>query len=137
MAPQSDGPDGRIEPRVKGPDLEWSLAARRAGFERGAGEVALLDHSGCVLEGALSALVWWRVACCAPRRSSSRCRPADLAGAEVWSLSALHGIRPVTAWLGAGVELAVPRRADAWQASLAVLAHPVSDAVLGSPASGQ
>jgi hypothetical protein len=68
---------------------------------------------------------------------AERCRPADLAGAEVWLLSALHGIRPVTAWLGAGVELAVPRRADAWQASLAVLARPVSDAVLGSPASGQ
>jgi branched-subunit amino acid aminotransferase/4-amino-4-deoxychorismate lyase len=41
---------------------------------------------------------------------AERCRPSALRGAEVWSVNALHGVRPVTRWVGAGPDGAGPPR---------------------------
>lgn len=142
------GADPRRAPRVKGPDLPALLALREAAEARGAGEAVLLSPAGHVLEGALSAIVWWRgdVLCVPPAGAAvldsvtrrlvlalaatrgtpvreEAARPADLGGTELWTLGARHGIRPVTAWPDAGIAPAPPRRAPAWQAMLRAMAH--------------
>ncbi len=54
------GDDPRIQPTVKGPDLERMLAIRSSVQAVGAGEAVLLSPDGYVVEGATSALLWWR-----------------------------------------------------------------------------
>ena len=121
------GPDPRRHPRLKGPDLAVLAELRRQAVEHGADDAVLTGPGGVVLEAAHSGLLWWhgdrlhvpdpdlpilpsvtvgrllRVA-----RAESvdvtprRCTPEALAGAEVWAVNALHGIRPVTGWRGGG-----------------------------------
>ncbi|MEN9740292.1 MAG: hypothetical protein RLZ72_558, partial [Actinomycetota bacterium] len=128
--------DPRTHPFIKGPDLVALGNVRR---DSGAGEAILLQD-GFVVEGAWSSVVWWqnerlhRVDASIPRLGSvtesalvdharfigapvdaGRVTPDDLAGSEVWILSALHGIRVATEWVG-GPELHVePGRADYWR----------------------
>ncbi len=83
-------------------------------------EALLIDENGYLLEGATTSLVWWQngMLCaalpgqrvdsiteaivleyanrCGIRVMHASVLPSDLAGAEVWALNALHGIRPVT-----------------------------------------
>jgi branched-subunit amino acid aminotransferase/4-amino-4-deoxychorismate lyase len=152
--------DPRRRPRVKGPDLAMLAALRESASRIGAGEVVLLTNAGLVIEGALSAVVWWRDdVLCVPDQSLAtldsvtrglltalalsrglqvrpeRATPESLDGLEVWSLSALHGIRPVTGWLHpeSAPRLRPPRRAAAWQADLLALARPVALAARGRP----
>lgn len=123
----SPEPDPRANPAVKGPDLSLCLQLRRAAKMHGADEAVLLDPQGYLIEGALSSLVWWRgEVLCAPDDQTSwlpsvtrsevfsianemgiatrteHVKPADLVGLEIWSLSSLHGIRPVTDWVNLG-----------------------------------
>ncbi|MBJ7434159.1 MAG: hypothetical protein JHC62_06960, partial [Microbacteriaceae bacterium] len=46
---------------------------------------------------------------------SARVRPEDLDGAEVWTLSALHGIRVVTEWRDGPDVHVEPGRVDFWR----------------------
>jgi branched-subunit amino acid aminotransferase/4-amino-4-deoxychorismate lyase len=142
------GPDPRRKPRVKGPDLAALVAVRRAAEQAGAGEAVLRTEDGIVTEGALSALLWWRDdTLCLPdpdlpilesvtRRLVSglaaasgtpvrveRARLAELDGLETWSLSALHGIRPVSGWLDCDIRAGRPTRAPDWQRRLEALAR--------------
>ena len=142
------GPDPRRRPRVKGPDLAALLAARQAAQRAGAGEAVLRTADGIVTEGALSALLWWRGdTLCLPdpdlpilqsvtRRLIARVASAagtpmrferarldELDGLEVWSLSALHGIRPVSAWLDCEARAGTATRAPRWQRRLDALAR--------------
>ena len=121
----SDEPDARKHPAVKGPDLDWLAARHAAAIAAGAGEAVLLDPDGRVLEGATTSILWWRGdTLCAPPEEGGvlpgttrsfllrvaagagvpvaleHALPADLSGLEVWAVNALHGIRPVTGWLG-------------------------------------
>ncbi len=117
---------------------------------QGADEAVLLTDDGYVVEGAFSALLWWRgeILCGPPaafeRVDSVTARsvltlaaalghdlheeavtPAELAGTELWVLSALHGIRIATAWID-GPELAEqPGRLAAWRARLDRLRRPI------------
>ncbi|MDF1478846.1 aminotransferase class IV [Leifsonia sp. H3M29-4] len=144
------GPDPRRTPRVKGPDLERLSRARTAVQSEGADEAVLLTTDGYVVEGAYSALLWWRgEILCAPPASFARVdsvtarsvltlaralghdlheeavTPAELDGTELWTLSALHGIRIVTAWID-GPQLAeLPGRLGAWRARLDALRRPI------------
>jgi branched-subunit amino acid aminotransferase/4-amino-4-deoxychorismate lyase len=152
---RADGPDRRSDPAVKGPDLSMLTGLRQSAAARGADEVLLVSDAGTVLEGALSAVLWWRgdVLCMPPldlpvlpsvtRRLLAKaavaagievrlevCRPDDLDGLEVWSVGALHGIRPVTGWLGAGLTVGPARLASAWQARLAAQSTPIDAAVV-------
>ena len=107
---------------------------------------------GVVVDGATSAVVWWRddvlhvppagaarvasttaqqlVALAIARGvrvDEEAATPAALAGAEVWLCNALHGIRGVTAWAepdGSHHAIAAPDRADAWHAALERLRRP-------------
>lgn len=145
--------DPRSTPDVKGPDLTALGALReRARFE-GADEAAIV-MDGAIVDGATSAVVWWRddvlhvppadlrrvdsvtvrqvralAAARGTRVVEERAAPASLPGAEVWIVNALHGVRGVTAWAepdGTHHELAAPVRADAWHAALERLRRPWS-----------
>lgn len=140
--------DPRTFPLRKGPDLVALGQLQRNVIDQlGAGAEAIVtDRQGRVAEGAFSALLWWRGdALCAPQATrlpsvtaavitdlarhdgvelrTLQARPDELAGAEVWLVNALRGIRPVRAWLD-GPEVAVPTRATAWQARLESLRRP-------------
>lgn len=118
-----DKPDPRQLPSIKGPDLSVCQSLRRAANLHGADEAVLLDKDGFISDGALSAIVWWQKdVLCAPddqtpwlpsitrdlvfsiagqagyKTQTLMAKPQELHGAEVWSLSALQGIRGVTAW---------------------------------------
>lgn len=140
--------DPRQTPRVKGPDLARLGALRATARLHGADEAVVVDAAtGHVCEGAWSALVWWRgetlmvVDEGLPRVSSVTERwlvgravelgievapvsaaPTDLAGAEVWTLSALHGVRPVVGWVDGPVVATPDLTRDGliarWQADL-------------------
>lgn len=140
--------DPRTNPAVKGPDLAICQQLRRAANLHGADETVLLTEDGFIADGALSSIVWWEnetlvgpdettpwlpsitrelvfeLASQAGYQTSQRkARPAELAGCEVWSLSALQGIRAVEAWEGVAVRPA--RLASPFSKRLAMLAEPL------------
>ncbi|RIJ53801.1 aminotransferase class IV, partial [Clavibacter phaseoli] len=141
-----DGRDPRTMPRVKGPDLHALGALRSRASRFGAGEAVILADDGTIVEGAYSAILWWHGAALAvvegdvPRIPSvtersivalatalgvdvlhERVRPADLDGREVWSVSALHGIRLVRGWIDGPPTAAEPGRVRAWRTRLDAL----------------
>jgi len=115
--------DPRTTPRVKGPDLVRLGELREHAQKLGADEAVVLSD-GVVAEGAYSTVLAWKEdlgqvwTMEAPRIPSITeevvleiCRgkglevqrlavtPKDLEGAEVWVVSALHGLRHVTRWI--------------------------------------
>lgn len=144
-------PDPRRHPRRKGPDLDRLADLRRGGARHGAQEVLLTTPAGVVLEAANSSLLWWEddelclpdpelpvlpgVTVALVRRLAERDgvpvrhrarRLADLAGREVWLANALHGIRPVTAWVGADQPVGEAVRCARWRRWWLASAHPIS-----------
>lgn len=120
----------------------------RAG--QGADEAVILTEDGYVVEGAYSALLWWRgeILCGPPaafdRVDSVTARsvltlaralgidtheeavtPAELDGTELWALSALHGVRIVTAWVDGPSLAEKPGRLAQWRTRLDALRKPV------------
>ncbi|MEH6781694.1 MAG: aminotransferase class IV [Rhodoglobus sp.] len=140
--------DPRTQPSVKGPDLVAMGELQAAARDRGADEAILLTDEGYVIEGAYSAILWWRgeILCGPPaefeRIDSVTSRsvltlaralgldtheeavtPAELAGTEVWAVNALHGIRIIARWVD-GPELAEkPGRLEQWRTRMAALAR--------------
>ncbi len=141
--------DRRRQPDVKGVDLDYLLKLRASAVTAGADEAVLLSSAGHVLEGATTSIVWWRgrtlcgpppgpgllpgvtrallteVAVAAGHPVSAELAvPADLSGFPVWTVNALHGIRPVIAGLGrcTSTDLADAGR---WRTRLRALAVPV------------
>lgn len=134
--------DPRTSPRQKGPDLDALMALRRSVSPLGATEAIIASPSGHIIEGAYSTVVWWRpdaqhlsvVPATTPRIQSvtesvvhdiahQRGIPvseetvtvSELEGAEVWILSALHGIRH-TSRIAHGPKVNPdPTRRDRWQ----------------------
>ena len=141
--------DPRTNPAVKGPDLAICQQLRRAANLHGADEAVLVTEDGFIADGALSSIVWWEnetlfgpddttpwlpsitrelvfelASQAGYQTNQRRARPAELAGCEVWSLSALQGIRAVEAW--EGVAVAPARLASPFSKRLAMLAQPLS-----------
>lgn len=133
--------DPRTAPTVKGPDLEASGALRT---ELAVGEAVILDGDGNIAEGAWSSIVWWEgdsLHAVDPSISrlpsvteslildyarsigapvtSSRTRPEELDRAEVWVLTALHGIRVATEWRNGPSLRIEPGRAERWRSEYA------------------
>lgn len=155
------GADPRTSPTVKGPDLAAMQRLRTAVQPLGADE-AVIVVDGLVVEGAYSALLWWRdgvlhappaalpripsitaaqVLALATERGvevrEQAATPADLAGAEVWVCSALHGIRVATAWVDGPTLIVDAARADGWRGALRARREPVTtvgDGDQGEPA---
>jgi branched-subunit amino acid aminotransferase/4-amino-4-deoxychorismate lyase len=144
--------DPRRTPGTKGPDTEVLLAARTDAQHRGADEAVILSPDGYIVEGATSALLWWRGdALCAPSPELERVdsvtarsvialatalgidvyyesvTPDDLDGLETWMLSALHGIRIVTGWVDGPAMAEEPGRLGVWRARLERLRRPLPD----------
>ena len=119
--------DPRTVPHRKGPDLDKLMSLRRSVSSLGATEAVILSDTGHIVEGAYSTLVWWKkdaehLSVVHPSLSRipsvtesvvidiahergievvpELATLSDLEGAEVWVLSALHGIRLTTAFLG-------------------------------------
>jgi branched-subunit amino acid aminotransferase/4-amino-4-deoxychorismate lyase len=126
------------------------LAARSALQPLGAGDGVIRSPEGYVVEGTTSALVWWRGAIlCTPPADFARVpsvtersllalatalgvelhteavTPAELDGCEVWALSALHGIRMVTAWVDGPSLAEKPGRWRTWRDRLDALRRPL------------
>lgn len=133
--------DPRTEPLVKGPNFE-ALGHLRT--ELAVGEAIIVDGDGHIAEGAWSSIVWWaddtlHVVDASIARlpgvteklildyarsvgtpvASSRIRPTELDEAEVWVLSALHGIRVATEWRSGPVLSRKPGRAELWRSEYA------------------
>ena len=136
----ADVADPRREPRRKGPDLERLAALRARAAAHGAGEALLSDADDRLIEGAFTSLLWWEgeTMCAVPedapillgitralllelardrgtRVAQRRPRPQELADRETWLVSALHGIRVVTAWANGGPPAGGAPRAGGWQ----------------------
>jgi hypothetical protein len=143
------GRDPRTVPRVKGPDLERLIALRASAQEDGADELVLLSD-GLVTDGTSSALLWWRgdvlaapgsdlarvdsvtarsirliATATGTRVVEERARPADIAGCELWIVSALHGISLVDEWIGGPQLASRPLRAATWNRRLEALRRPL------------
>jgi hypothetical protein len=143
-------PDPRSQVDIKGPDLSIGMQLRRRANMMGADEAVILDSSGYICEGALSALVWWRgEVLCAPNSETAwldsitrrevfaiaeqmglttrteKVKPADLVETEVWMLSSLQGIRPVVNWLDLGGPVATPTHVDAFNKRLRLLSSSI------------
>jgi len=141
--------DPRTVPHLKGPDLPAMSRLRQEAQKVGAQEAVILSE-GHITDGASSALLWWRgnelftpplglprvdsVAARTVRGVAAALRvpvdeeevsPAQLDGAVVWSVNALHGIRAVTAWVDGPRVVQDPARTAAWRARLSALARPV------------
>lgn len=147
-----DKQDPRQLPTIKGPDLSVCQSLRRAANLHGADEAVLLDAHGFISDGALSAIVWWQgETLCAPddqtpwlpsitrelvfniasqagyQTKTLKAKPEELHGAEIWSLSALQGIRGVTAWKG--VSIGELKLLNPFRKRLKMLLEPVSSAL--------
>ncbi|MFE9093594.1 aminotransferase class IV [Streptomyces sp. NPDC007264] len=148
------GPDRRRLPAVKGADLDHLASLRAAAAAAGADEALLVSPEGHVLEGASTSIVWWRndMLCGPPpgpgllpgitrallgelagtaghQVVTEQATAADLTGVPVWTLNALHGIRPVTEGLGRFQDTDAAA-AERWQSRLAALAVPVGAALI-------
>ncbi|CAN5127650.1 aminotransferase class IV [soil metagenome] len=144
------GADPWTQPAIKGPDLERMLGIRTSVQAVGAGEAVLLSPDGYVVDGATSALLWWRGAIlCGPlgeleRIDSVTARsvltlaaalgvdtheeavtPAELDGTELWVLNALHGIRIATAWVDGPQVAEQPGRLATWRKRMDALRRPI------------
>lgn len=145
-----EGPDPRTRPTIKGPDTATLLQARTQVQRRGADETVIVSVEGFVVEGAYSAILWWRGGMlCAPSPELERVdsvtarsvialatalgvdvyyesvTPDELDGLEVWALSALHGIRIVTSWVDGPALAEEPGRLHKWRARLDRLRKPL------------
>ncbi|MEO7122092.1 MAG: aminotransferase class IV [Lacisediminihabitans sp.] len=144
------GGDPRTVPSIKGPDLASMLRLRTEAQQRGADDAVILTSLGFVVEGAHTALLWWRGdILCAPPLEFERVdsitaksilalaaalgtdiyyeavTPAELDGVELWAVNALHGIRIVTSWVGGPATAEKPGRLEKWRALLKNLRQPL------------
>jgi len=133
--------DPRTTPLTKGPDLEALMALRRSVGDVGATEALILSPEGHVIEGAYSTVVAWTKGSDAlsvvgpawPRIPSvtesvlldiahtrgievtdATLSLESLEGAEIWILSALHGIRVATEFHNGPEIIQIPGRRDEW-----------------------
>ncbi|MFI7012834.1 aminotransferase class IV [Streptomyces sp. NPDC050164] len=142
--------DPRTVPRRKGPDLDTLARVRRRARGEGAQEAVLIAPSGTVLESATASVLWWEddTLCLPPPRlpvlpgvtaglvqeralrsgiriAHRERTVAELDGREVWLVNALHGIRPVTAWIGRSMRVPPAERAEEWRNWLDSMMEPL------------
>ncbi|HXD60848.1 MAG TPA: aminotransferase class IV [Lacisediminihabitans sp.] len=144
------GDDPRTVPPIKGPDLASMLRIRTEVQALGADDAVLLSALGFVVEGAHTALFWWRGdILCTPAEEFERIdsvtgrsilalatalgvklsyeavTPEELEGLEVWAVNALHGIRIVVSWIDGPSTAEQPGRLARWRSLLDTLRKPV------------
>ena len=145
-----DEGDPRTVAAVKGPDIERLGALKRDAARDDVDEPVIVSATGHVVDGATSALLWWRgdrllapstslhrvdsvtakslrllASATATESGEEFATPAQLAGCEVWVVNALHGIRVVTSWRNGPRLTRNPPRAALWQRRLDALVRPL------------
>lgn len=131
--------DPRTEPAIKGPDIPALAELQSWARTQGADEAVIVDEAGHIVDGATTCLVWGQAdtlyipPVSMPRVASvtvevfreittaaglswqeASVRPAELQGFCLLALNALHGIQPVTAWIG-GPQLQQDPRVTSWR----------------------
>ncbi|MCW4384611.1 aminotransferase class IV [Salinibacterium sp. SYSU T00001] len=145
------GEDPRTHPSVKGPSIDALAAVRTAAkAESAADDVVILDPLGHIVEGASTAIAWWRGdILCLPAKELERVdsvtaraltavataagtsiswettTPSELDGLEIWALNALHGPRIVTRWDDGPSPAEEPGRLETWRRRLEALRKPL------------
>lgn len=147
----ADEPDNRLDPTTKGPDLAHGAMLRRKSNLHGADEAIILNDEGFVIEGALSSLLWWREdVLYGPDEStkwlpsvtrsdlfelasqagygtgSEAARVEDLVGLELWLVSSLTGIRPVTDWVNLPGSVGAQKHLESFQRRLRLMSSELS-----------
>src|SRR5690606_26808541 len=142
-----------VRPTVKGPSLEALEALRADARADGIDDLVILDPLGHIVEGAATAIAWWRgETLCLPAQELERVDsvtaralaalataagtpiswettgPGELDGHEVWALNALHGPRIVTTWRDGPAMAEQPGRLATWRARLDALRKPLAPA---------
>jgi branched-subunit amino acid aminotransferase/4-amino-4-deoxychorismate lyase len=144
--------DPRRHPHRKGPDLDALMALRTEVAALGAQEAIITTDEDRVVEGAYSSLMIWLPGDDGPtvippatphlpgvteailqgiavqqgvEIHEKDLTVSELEGAEVWILSALHGIRMASAFVGGPQLTQSPGRRDTWQRAWRSLATPV------------
>ncbi|QWL30018.1 aminotransferase class IV [Rathayibacter toxicus] len=142
--------DPRRTPERKGPDIAQLGLLRDRAESVSADEAVILDRDGALVDGTSSAVLWWRGdALVVPPASTARVpsvtartvsvlagalgielieaptAPATLAGHEVWTANALHGLCLATAWIDGPELAATPGRLDSWRRRLDALRRPL------------
>lgn len=134
--------DPRRHPDIKGPDLEALMALRTQVAPLGAAEAIIVTEDGRLVEGAYSSLVIWLsgeqkltvippttphlpgiteavIRDIAAQRGiavhEGDVTVSQLEGAELWILSALHGIRVASDFVNGPRLTQTPGRRDSWQ----------------------
>ena len=145
-----DAGDPRTVASVKGPDIERLGALKSEAARDEVDEPVIVSATGHVVDGATSALLWWRgdrlfapsaslrrvdsvtaksirllASATATESGEEFATAAQLAGCEVWVVNALHGIRVVTSWRNGPRLTRNPRRAALWQRRLDALVRPL------------
>ncbi|WP_340376713.1 aminotransferase class IV [Streptomyces sp. SS7] len=145
--------DPRTAPRRKGPDLDVLAEVRARAVGAGAQEAVLVGPSGVVRESPTAGVLWWEgdTLCLPPSRlpllpsvttalvleravregfrvDRRERTVAELDGREVWTVNALHGLRPVTGWAGADIEAGPAERAPEFREWLEGLREPLPGA---------
>ncbi|MFM6982447.1 MAG: aminotransferase class IV [Microbacteriaceae bacterium] len=142
--------DPRTHPTVKGPDLAELGQLRVEAQQHGAQEAIICDSRGAIIEGAYSALWWWKndrifrpkselhrinsVTDLVLREHANRigatiseveASPTELEGCELWALSAAHGIRTATEWIDGPALQVTEGRVSYWRTCYDNLAVPL------------
>ncbi|HET9380393.1 MAG TPA: aminotransferase class IV [Streptomyces sp.] len=144
--------DPRTQPWCKGPDIGRLAQVRAQAREAGADEALFTTGRGQVTESATASLLWWDGPDLCLPDAGARLLPGvtsavvtglardrgvvvrraeatldDLYDREVWLVNALHGVRPVTEWVGTGRRAAPAGRAPLWQELWRAQARPLDD----------
>lgn len=117
---------------------------------RGVDEAVILSADGYVVEGTGTGLLWWRgdILCAPPAElqhtdsitarsvltlaralgfdtHEEAVTPAELAGTELWTADALHGLRIATRWIDGPALAERPGRIGVWRDRLDALRRPI------------
>lgn len=144
--------DPRTQPWCKGPDLGRLAQVRTQARAAGSDDALFTTGEGRVTESATASLLWWEGSeLCLPDAEAhvlpgvtsalitrlakdrgvvvrrARATVEDLYDREVWLVNALHGVRPVTEWVGTGRRAGPAGRAPLWQRLWRAQARPLDD----------
>ena len=145
--------DPRVEPTIKGPDIPALNALRAEAQTQGADDAVIVDAQGRIVDGSTTCLIWFAegglhlppaealrvnsVSVAVARELAAKggftvtetwATPADLDGAELYALNALHGIRSVVSWVNGPLLSVNQERLAHWRQQYDLLAEELPEA---------
>ena len=145
--------DPRVEPTIKGPDIPALNALRAEAQAQGADDAVIVDAQGRIVDGSTTCLIWFSegglhlppaealrvnsVSVSVARELAAKggytvtetwATPADLDGAELYAVNALHGIRSVVSWVNGPLLSVNQERLAHWRQQYDLLAEELPEA---------